>query len=121
MFAYESLEIWKDSITYAKNIYKITVKFPQTEIYGLVNQLRRAVVSISANIAEGSGANSIKDKINYLDIATKSALEVTSELRIAFELEYIDQKTFDELYKAAEIIIRKIRAFKNSLKQKHII
>lgn len=117
MFAYESLEIWKDAITYAKDIYKITSSFPKTEIYCLVNQLRRAVVSISANIAEGSGSTSTKDRLNYLDIAIKSALEVTSELRIAFELGYIDQEILDDLYKQAEIIIRKIRAFKNFLKK----
>ncbi len=116
MFTYESLEIWQLAIAYAKDVYKVTNRFPKSEIYGLTNQLRRAVVSISANIAEGSGSTSIKDKCNYLDIAIKSALEVTSELRIAFELKYIDQQTLDDLYKQAEIIIRKIRAFKKFLK-----
>lgn len=112
MFTYESLEIWKLAINFAKEIYNATNKFPQNELYGLTNQLRRAVVSISANIAEGSGATSTKEKLNYLDIAIKSALEVTSEIRIALELEYINQKTLDDLYKQAETIIRKIRAFK---------
>lgn len=117
MFSYESLEIWKNAIVYAKEIYRVTGKFPQSEIYGLVNQLRRAVVSISANIAEGSGATSKKDRFHYLDISIKSALEVTSELRIAFELEYINQETLDDLYKQAEIIIRKIRSFKKFLEK----
>lgn len=116
MFAYESLEIWKLAVIFAREIYKITNKFPRSEVYGLTNQLRRAVVSISANIAEGSGATGTKDKLNYLDIAIKSALEVTSELRIAFELNYIDQKNLEDLYNQAETIIRKIRAFKKFLK-----
>lgn len=67
MFSYESLEIWKLSIKYAKAVYSITSKFPKSELYGLVSQLRRASISISANIAEGSGAVGLKDRLNYLD------------------------------------------------------
>jgi len=116
MFAYESLDIWKLAVAYAKSIYRITRQFPKSEYYGLVNQLRRAAVSISANIAEGSGSTSLKDKLNFLDIAIKSALETTSEIQIAFELKFIDRTTRDELYEEAEKIIRKIRAFKKFLK-----
>lgn len=116
MFAYESLDIWKLAVSYAKEIYLLTAKFPNHEQYGLISQLRRAVVSISANIAEGSGSVSIKEKLNYLDIAIKSALEVTSELEIAFQLEYINKEDRDQLYEEAEKIIRKIRAYKNFLK-----
>lgn len=116
MFSYESLDIWKLSVSYARRIYIVTSNFPKSEIYSLVSQLRRAAVSISSNIAEGSGATSLKDKLNYLDIAIKSALETTSEIQIAFELEFISKEIRDELYKDAEIIIRKIRSFKTFLK-----
>ena len=109
------LEIWQWSVSYAKRIYTITNSFPKSELYGLVSQLRRAAVSISANIAEGSGSNSKRDKLNYLDIAIKSALETTSEIQIAYELQFIDESTRNELYKEAEIIIRKIRSFKKFL------
>ena len=63
MFTYESLDIWKLAIDYAKIIYKVTSKFPRSEQYGLSSQLRRASISISANIAEGSGAVGVKKKI----------------------------------------------------------
>ena len=112
MFSYESLEIWQLAIVYAKNIYKATRKFPGSEKYGLASQLQRAAVSISANIAEGSGSVGIKDKLNFLDIAIKSSLEVTSEIQIAQELGYITKNERDELYQDAEIIIKKIRSFK---------
>ena len=112
MFSYESLEIWQFAIKYAKEIYKITANFPKSEQYSLSNQLRRASVSISANIAEGSGSVGIKDKLNYLDIAIKSALETTSEVQVAFELGFIDNKERNSLYQHAEILIRRIRAFK---------
>lgn len=112
MFSYESLEIWQLAVQYAKNIYKITNKFPRNETFGLSSQLQRSAVSISANIAEGSGSTGIKDKLNYLDIAIKSALESTSEIQIAYELEYINLAARDELYLSAETIIKKIRSFK---------
>lgn len=115
MFSYENLEIWQLAIEYAKNIYKITSKFPKYEQYGLSSQLQRAAVSISANIAEGSGATSLKDKLNFLDIAIKSALETTSEIQIAFGLNYLNNQIREEVYSQAEIIIKRIRAFKKFL------
>lgn len=115
MFTYESLDIWKLSIEYARTIYKVTDKFPKSEIYGLTNQLRRAAISISANIAEGSGASSLNDKLHYLDIAVKSALETTSEIQIALELNYLNEATRNQLYEEAEKIIRKIRSYKKFL------
>lgn len=116
MFTYESLEVWKLAISYAKSTYLLTENFPISENYGLTSQLRRAAVSISANIAEGSGSTTIKDKIHFLDIAIKSTLETTSELQLAYELSFISKETRDESYEEAEKIVRKIRAFKNFLK-----
>lgn len=119
MFAYESLDIWKLSIEYAKTIYKVTDIFPKSEIYGLTNQLRRAAVSISANIAEGSGASTINDRLHYLDIAVKSALETTSEIQVAFELNYLNEEVRNQLYEKAEKIIRKVRSYKSFLRNKN--
>lgn len=119
MFTYESLDIWKLAVEYAKTIYRVTDKFPKSEIYGLTNQLRRAAVSISANIAEGSGASSVNDRLHYLDIAVKSALETTSEIQIALELAYLNEATRSQLYEEAEKIIRKIRSYKSFLRNKH--
>lgn len=116
MFSYEKLEIWQLAIEYAKDVYRITRSFPNYELYGLVSQLQRAVISISANIAEGSGSSSTKDQINFLDIAIKSTLETASEIQIALELNYFDQKTRDRLHEQAEKIVRKIRSFKIFLK-----
>lgn len=119
MFTYESLDIWKLAVEYARTIYRVTDKFPRSEIYGLTNQLRRAAVSISANIAEGSGASSLNDKLHYLDIAVKSALETTSEIQIALKLNYINETARNQLYEEAEKIIRKIRSYKRFLRNKN--
>lgn len=115
MFRFEGLEIWQLAINYAKSIYKLLAKFPKVETFALADQLRRAVVSISNNIAEGSGGTD-KDFSNYLDIAVKSALETVNCLHIAKELGYIKEEEETVLYNQAELLIKKIRAFKNSLK-----
>lgn len=115
-FRFESLEIWHLAVAYADEIYQLTEKFPKHEMFGLISQVRRAAVSISSNIAEGSGSVTIKDYKNYLDIAIKSTLETVSELVVAEKRGYIDKKTKEMLYEKAEILIRKIRAFKISLK-----
>ena len=76
MFKFEELDIWKESINYASRIYKITESFPSEEKFGLVTQLRNAVISISLNIAEGSGRYHNKDFIRFLQIAISSLYEV---------------------------------------------
>ena len=114
MFRFEQLEIWKSSITYGKKLYKIALQFPEEEKFALADQLRRSAVSISNNIAEGSGG-SPKDFTNFLNIAVKSTLETVNILYFAKENEYINKELQMELYKEAEILVKKIRAFKRSL------
>src|SRR3989344_3541722 len=115
MFRFETLELWKLATEYVDIIYRITKGFPKEELFGLTSQLRRASVSISTNIAEGSGAVSTRDYKNYLDIAVKSALETTSLLYVVARQRYISEEVRGELYRDAELIIRKTRAFKASL------
>ena len=116
MFRFESLEIWKLSLEYANKLYEIADSFPQKEMYGLCSQLRRAAVSISNNIAEGSGASTTRDFSCFLDISVKSALETVNILYFALLRKYITESKQKELYEEAEKIIRKIRAFKKGLK-----
>lgn|SRR3989344_2035423 len=115
MFRFESLLIWKAAIGFSKDVYKLTKELPKEEIFALGDQLRRASVSISANIAEGSGSSTTKDFKNYLSISIKSSLEVVSLLMIAKENDYISEQQLSVLYNQAEILIKQIRAFKNSL------
>ena len=115
MFRFEGLEIWRMAIDYAKAVYLVVGNLPKVEIFGIGDQLRRAAVSISNNIAEGSGGTD-KDFSNFLDIAVKSTLETVSCLRLSQELGYIDKSQLDNLYSQAEVLIKRIRAFKNTLK-----
>lgn len=115
-FRFEHLEIWQESVRFSKIIYETIQRFPREELFALSDQLRRAVISISTNIAEGSGSESKKDFRIYLNIATKSLIEVTSLLALAKENDYIDEVSFKKLYSQAEILVRRIQAFRNSLK-----
>ena len=116
VFRFEQLEIWKLAIAYANKIYDISDNLPKIETFGLNSQLKRSALSISNNIAEGSGAITIKEFCNFLNIAIKSTLETVSALYFAENRKYIESEVRIDLYKEAEIIIKKIRAFKNSLR-----
>lgn len=117
MFKFEKLQIWKDSVEYGKKVYSVTNKFPSSEQYGLTSQLKRASVSISSNIAEGTGSSSNKNFSHFLDISMGSLIETISQLMFAKELKYIDDIILAELYSEAEILMRKIQSFKKSLFQ----
>lgn len=116
MFRFESLDIWKLAISYADKLYNIADSLPQKEMYGLSSQLRRAAVSISNNIAEGSGANTNRDFSCFLNTSIKSTLETANILYFALLRKYIAEIEQKELYEEAEKLIRKIRAFKKTLK-----
>jgi four helix bundle protein len=89
--SYKDLEVWKLSIELVKEIYRITEKFPPSEIYGLTNQMRRAAVSIPSNIAEGQERNSAKEFRQFLAIALGSVAEIETQLIIAKEIHYLTE------------------------------
>jgi four helix bundle protein len=80
-------------------IYDITKQFPKEEIFGLTNQLRRAVVSITSNIAEGFSRQSYKDKVKFYYISLGSLTEVQNQLLIAKDTKYISQEDFNKIAK----------------------
>ena len=91
MMDYTDLDVWKVSRELVKSVYQLTQKFPKEEIYGLTNQLRRCVVSVPSNIAEGVGRQSNKETIHFLYIAKGSLNEVETQLYLAFDLEFISK------------------------------
>jgi four helix bundle protein len=90
MSDYKDLNVWQESINLVEDVYKIVKLFPREEAYALSDQLRRAVVSIASNIAEGSNRNTQKEFIQFLYIALGSAAEVETQLIIANRLNYIN-------------------------------
>jgi four helix bundle protein len=117
MFKFEELEIWKESIKFASTIYGLTRAFPLEERFGLTQQLRNAAISISLNIAEGSGRYHNKDFVRFLQIAIGSLYEVISGLFIAKNEEYISDKDFKNTYSEAEKIAKMINAFISYLRR----
>lgn len=113
-YSFEKLEVWKNSINFAKLVYKITAKFPSDEKFGIVNQIRRATVSISSNIAEGSGKNSLKDQARFIEIAYGSLLEILNQIILSYELSFIKYNEYCLLRERIEGIARQLNALKKS-------
>ncbi len=115
-YSFERLEVWKESIELVKMIYDVTKSFPISEKYGLTSQLRRATVSISSNLAEGSSRMSNKDKAHFTTLSFSSAMEVLNQIIIAKDLEYISEENYSEIRKN----ISKITNMLNSLRKSQI-
>ena len=113
MKTHKDLDVWKKSIQFVKKIYKITSKFPDTEKYGLTNQMRRCAVSIPSNIAEGAGRNSKKEFKQYLYISLGSISELETQLIISTELNYqMDNSLLDELNEIRKMLFGLIKSIK---------
>lgn len=116
MFRFETLDIWKEAVDFVDKIYIASSRFPKDEMFALTSQLRRAAISVSANIAEGSASNSIKSFSQFLNYSIRSLAEVISELFIAKQRNYLKGVDFEELYLTAEVLIKRITCFKNNIK-----
>ena len=88
-FQFEKLNAWQEARKLVVNVYQLLEKFPKTENYALSDQLRRAVVSVPSNIAEGTGRLAIKEQIHFLEIAYASLMELYCQLQIAVDLGYM--------------------------------
>lgn len=115
MFRFEKLAVWQKAFEFADAVYAITKSFPTDERFGLTSQMRRAAVSISSNIAEGSGRGSDKDFARFVEIAYGSLMEVVSQSQVALRQSLLDQLARDALYHRAEELARMLSGLKNSL------
>ena len=115
--SYQDLEVWKKAMGLVTDIYKVTQTYPKEELYGLTNQLRRASVSVPANIAEGWGRGTTKEYMQFLRIARGSLLEVETLMTISHNLGYVNAQDLQEqiLQKIVEIS-KMMNALINSLK-----
>jgi len=115
-FNFEKLIVWQEARELVKEVYKLTSKFPKDELFGLTNQLRRAVVSILLNLAEGTNRKSIKEKIRFFEMSHTSIDEVVTGFYVALDQKYISQKEFDQVYELLNKQAAKTVALKNSLR-----
>jgi len=117
-FFYRKLNVYQQALLQVKNVYALARKFPPYEQNVLTDQIRRAIISVPSNIAEGMGRNSVKERIHFLEIAKGSLTETMCQLEIAHSLSYIS----DEELKASEAnmtdISRLLSGLKKSLEDK---
>jgi four helix bundle protein len=113
---HKDLEVWKKSMDLVESVYQLTNNFPDTEKFGLTNQIRRAVVSIPSNIAEGAGRKSDKELIQFVHIAIGSLAEVETQYLISLRLKYIVK---NEIIENELVVLNKLLiGFRNYLLKK---
>jgi four helix bundle protein len=115
MLNFEKLDVWHKSIEFADLVYSETRSFPADERFGLTNQMRRAAVSVSSNIAEGSSRISRNDFARFLELATGSLFELVSQSTIGLRQGFLDEASHRRLYAAAEEQVRMLSGLRKSL------
>jgi len=115
MFNFEKLEVWQEAINFADSVYAITRTFPEAERFGLTNQMRRAAVSISSNLAEGSSRASRPDFARFVEIATGSLFEVISQATVSKRQGILSEADYNQLYSACEKQSKMLSGLRKSL------
>ena len=113
---YKELKVWQKAMDLTVEVYKLVKLLPKEETYALSDQMRRAVVSIPSNIAEGQGRNSDKEFIQFLSIARGSLWELETQIEICLRIGYIDQSLATNIYNLIAEISKMLNALSNSLK-----
>lgn len=116
---FRNYKVWQDAVTYASEVYKVTGDMPWFEKKGLCDQLQRAAVSISSNIAEGAAKPSDVEFAKFLDTSLGSAFEVETQLVIANNVGYIDNELFNNLLTKLNEIEKQINGLIHSLRSNY--
>lgn len=115
-FSFEKLDVWQKTRLLVKDIYVITKDFPKSEDFNLTSQLRRAVISVMSNIAEGSSRFGDKNQINFYQIAFSSLMEIMSQLIVSNDLGYIDENELILLREKVIEVSNKLNSLYQSIK-----
>lgn len=118
---YKDLIVWQKSIELVNEVYAVTRRFPKEEMFGLTNQIRRAAVSIPANIAEGWGRNSTKNYVQFIKISLGSLFELETLIIIAKDQSYIEEhvknKTSEEIAEIGKMLNKLMQNLENYIKK----
>ena len=117
-YNFENLKIYHLANSFVLEIYELAKKFPKEEIFGLISQTKRAVISVVLNIAEGSGKNTKKDFAKFISQSVGSLVEVKACLILAGKLGYITKNDFKRLLPKLDELYFKLQGFKKSLSKK---
>jgi four helix bundle protein len=114
-FRFEKLEVWQDARRANQKIYRLTKNFPRHEAFAMTSQIRRASISSSSNIAEGSGRNSDRDFGHFLEQAYGSLMEVASLFYLALDEGYVVEKDLQPLFEDLEKLAKRTASLNRSL------
>ena len=114
-FSFENLEVYEKARALVSDVYRIQNDLPKEERFGLGDQIRRAAVSILANLAEGSGRQSIKEKVHFVDISYGSLMEVFCELQTACDIGYMKEEQLNALRQQFTDIAKMLSGLRNSM------
>jgi four helix bundle protein len=115
MFRFEKLEVWQLAVEFADRVYSATESFPNDERFGLTSQMRRASVSVSSNVAEGTGRSSDADFARFVEYAYGSLMEVVSQSFIAKRRGHLNEAMWQDVYKRSEQLARMLSGLRSSL------
>ena len=117
-FSFEGLEVYQAARVLVRDVYRLQQKFPKTEIYALSDQIRRSASSVTSNIAEGSGRNSNKEKVYFIEIAYGSLMEAFSQLQIAQDLGYLTEKDINTIRPSFVNVAKMLSGLKSYFEKK---
>ena len=115
---YNKLEVWMESRKLVNLLYDSSKLFPKEELFGLINQMRRAAISIPSNIAEGCGRQTSKDTLHFLHISRGSLYELETQYYLALDQKYIDSKNFNIAFEQIQSCKKILNGFINYYKSK---
>ena len=113
-YSFEKLSVWQEAKKLVVEVYNLLDNFPKFENYALCDQIRRAVVSVPSNIAEGSGRFSVKEQIHFLEIAYGSLMETYNQLLIAIDLSYINKESVSTIKPNIDAVAKMINGLRIS-------
>ncbi len=116
--SYKDLHVWQDAMTLAEQCYRLTKRFPKSELFGLTSQIRRAVTSVPANIAEGHGRESTGSFIQFLRVSQGSLKELETHLMLSARVDLTSQSEIAPLLERCESIGKRLRSLIRTLQEK---
>lgn len=117
-YSFEKLNVWQEAKKLVVDVYHLLDEFPKFEKYALCDQIRRAIVSVPSNIAEGSGRKSLKEQIRFLEISYGSLMETFNQLLIAIDLTYITEESVEAIKPRIDAVAKMINGLSVSYSNK---
>ena len=118
MYAFENLDAWKESRKLVVAVYQLLDKFPNFEKYALCDQIRRSIVSVPSNLAEGSGRTSPKEQLHFYEISYGSLMESYNQLILAADLKYISNDELEGIFPQIDTVARMLNGLRSAIIKK---